>query len=83
VDIQQLLKQVKNDPQMVQRIMQSPDGQKLMQMLTQSDGRSSLDQAASSANSGSTAQMVAMLKKVMQSPEGSALINRLGSQMQQ
>ena len=54
-----------------------------MQMLTQSDGGSSLDQAASSANSGSTAQMVAMLKKVMQSPEGSALINRLGSQMQQ
>lgn len=83
MDIQQLLKQVKNDPQMVQRIMQSPDGQKLMQMLTQSDGRSSLDQAASSANSDSTAQMVAMLKKVMQSPEGSALINRLGSQMQQ
>ena len=81
MDIQQLLKQVKNDPQMVQRIMQSPDGQK--QMLTQSDGGSSLDQAASSANSGSTAQMVAMLKKVMQSPEGSALINRLGSQMQQ
>ena len=83
MDIQQLLKQVKNDPQMVQRIMQSPDGQKLMQMLTQSDGRSSLVQAPSSANSGSTAQMVAMLKKVMQSPEGSALINRLGSQMQQ
>ena len=47
MDIQQLLKQVKNDPQMVQRIMQSPDGQKLMQMLTQSDGGSSLDQAAS------------------------------------
>ena len=83
MDIQQLLKQVKNDPQMVQRIMQSKDGQKLMHMLTQPDGGSSLDQAASSANSGSTAQMVAMLKKVMQSPEGSALINRLGSQMQQ
>lgn len=83
MDIQQLLKQMKNDPQMVQRIMQSPDGQKLMQMLTGSDGGASLEHAASSASSGSTAQMVAMLKKVMQSPEGSALINRLGSQMQQ
>ena len=37
MDIQQVLQQVKNDPQMVQRIMSSPDGQKLMQMLTGSD----------------------------------------------
>ena len=36
--LQQVLQQVKNDPGMVQRIMQSPDGQKLMQLLTGSDG---------------------------------------------
>ena len=35
--MQQLMQQVKNDPQMVQRVMQSPDGQKLMQLLTSSD----------------------------------------------
>ena len=82
MDIQQLLKQVKNDPQMVQRIMSSPDAQKLMQMLTESDGGNSLNQATSAANGGNTAQMVGMLKKIMQSPEGAAIINRLGSQMQ-
>ena len=82
MDIQQVLQQVKNDPQMVQRIMSSPDGQKLMQMRTGSDGGNSLNQAASAANGGNTAQMVGMLKKIMQSPEGAASINRLGSQMQ-
>ena len=82
MDIQQVLQQVKNDPQMVQRIMSSPDGQKRMQMLTGSDGGNSLNQATSAANGGNTTQMVGMLKKIMQSPEGAAIINRLGSQMQ-
>lgn len=82
MDIQQVLQQVKNNPQMVQRMMDSSDGQKLMQMLTGADGGSSLNQATSAANSGSTVEMVKMLKKVMQSPEGAALINRLGDQLQ-
>lgn len=81
MDIQQVLQQVKNDPQLVQRMMNSPDGQKLMQLLTAPDGGNALNQATSAANSGSTTQMVGMLKKVMQSPEGAALISRLGSQL--
>ena len=81
--MQQVLQQVKNDPQMVQRVMQSPDGQKLMQLLTSSDNGAGLGHAAASAGSGNTAQMVAMLKKIIQSPEGAALMGRLGSQIQQ
>ena len=81
--MQQLMQQVKNDPQMVQRVMQSPDGQKLMQLLTSSDNGTGLGHAAASAGSGNTAQMVAMLKKIIQSPEGAALMGRLGSQLQQ
>ena len=50
MDIQQVLQQVKNDPQMVQRVMQSPDGQKLMQLLTSADGGNTLNQAATAAN---------------------------------
>ena len=83
MDMQQVLQQVKNDPQMVQRVMQSPDGQKLMQLLTSSDNGAGLGHAAASAGSGNTAQMVAMLKKIIQSPEGAALMGRLGSQIQQ
>lgn len=82
MDIQQVLQQVKNDPQLVQRMMNSPDGQKLIQLLTAADGGNALNQATSAANGGSTAQMVGMLKKVMQSPEGAALIGRLGNQLQ-
>ena len=47
-----------------------------------SDNGASLDRAAASADSGNTAQMVAMLKKVMQTPEGAALLDRLSSQLQ-
>ena len=83
MEMQQVLQQVKNDPQMVQRVMHSPDGQKLMQLLTSADGGSTLSQAATAASSGNTAQMVAMLKKIIQSPEGAALMGRLGSQLQQ
>ena len=80
--MQQLMQQVKNDPQMVQRVMQSPDGQKLMQLLTSSDNGAGLGHAAASAGSGNTAQMVSMLKKVIQTPEGAALLDRLSSQLQ-
>ena len=80
--MQQLMQQVKNDPQMVQRVMQSPDGQKLMQLLTSSDNGAGLRHAAAGAGSGNTAQMVSMLKKVMQTPEGAALLDRLSSQLQ-
>ena len=83
MDMQQVLQQVKNDPQMVQRVMHSPDGQKLMRLLTSADGGSTLSQAATAASSGNAAQMVAMLKKIIQSPEGAALMGRLGSQLQQ
>ena len=54
-----------------------------MQLLTSADGGSTLSQAATAASSGNTAQMVAMLKKIIQSPEGAALMGRLGSQLQQ
>ena len=80
--MQQLMQQVKNDPQMVQRVMQSPDGQKLMQLLTSSDNGEVRGTAGTLAVSGNTAQMVSMLKKVMQTPEGAALLDRLSSQLQ-
>ena len=77
MDMQQVLQQVKNDPQMVQRVMQSPDGQKLMQLLTSADGGSTLGQAATAASSGNTAQMVAMLKKITQSLAGRTAVFEL------
>ena len=53
-----------------------------MQLLTSSDNGAGLGHAAASAGSGNTAQMVSMLKKVMQTPEGAALLDRLSSQLQ-
>lgn len=79
--MKQIINQVKNDPQTVQRIMQSQDGQKLLQMLTRNDGGQRLNQATNACNNGNTADMVQMLKTLMQSPEGSQLINRIGNQL--
>ena len=83
MDQKELLQRLRQNPDSLQAVMQSQDGQKLMQMLSGSDGGQSLSQAAQQAQGGNTMQMVQMLRKVMSSPEGAALIQRLGNQLQQ
>ena len=62
--------------------MQSRDGQALMRMLTQQDQGASLQQAVQSAVRGDTTQMTQLVQKLMQSPDGAALINRINQTTQ-
>lgn len=71
---------LQRDPGAAQQVMQSQDGQALLQMLSGSDGGAALQQAMAQASSGDTAQLAAMLRQVMQSPDGAALIRNIGSQ---
>ena len=64
----QLIEKFRRNPAMAQSLLQSGDGQKLMQMLTRQDGGAALNRAAQSA---------AMLSSLMQSPEGMAVMNRI------
>lgn len=60
-----------------------PDGQRLLQLLSGSDGGQTLQQAAQQAESGSTAQLVQLLRRVMSTPDGAALAGRIMQQLQQ
>ena len=77
-----MLRRLKQNPAALQSVMQSQDGQRLMQMLSGADGGASLNRAATQAAGGNTGDMVQMLKKVMSSPEGAALVQRIGQSLQ-
>lgn len=75
-----MMTRLQRDPGAAQQVMQSQDGQALLQMLSGGDGGATLQQAMARASSGDTAQLAAMLRQVMQSPDGAALIRNIGSQ---
>ena len=64
-----MIQQLKSNPAMLQALMQSRDGQALMQMLSGGDRGASLQRAAQSAAKGNPAEMVRMVNQLMQSPE--------------
>ena len=74
---QQLIDKFKHNPAMAQALLQSIDGQRLMQMLTAQDGGAALNRAAQSAAMGNTRDLAAMLSSLMQSPEGMAVMSRI------
>jgi hypothetical protein len=78
----QLAEQLKNNPAMLRSLMQSRDGQMLMQLLTKDDNGTGLQQAVQSAVRGNTAQMAEMVKRVMQNPDGAALVERINKAIQ-
>ena len=73
----QLIEKFRRNPAMAQSLLQSGDGQKLMQMLTRQDGGATLNRAAQSAAMGNTKELAAMLSSLMQSPEGMAVMSRM------
>jgi len=77
-----LAEQLKNNPAMLRSLMPSRDGQMLMQMLTQGDRGAGLQQAVQAAARGNTAQMTQMVQRIMQSPDGAALIERINKAVQ-
>ena len=78
---QDMMSRLQRDPGAAQRVMESADGQALMQMLSGPDGGAGLQQAMAQASAGNTAQLASMLRQVMQSPEGAALIRNIGGNL--
>ena len=79
---QDIVNKLKSDPRALKSVMQSQDGQALLNML--SGGNSAaLGQAARQAASGDTAALSAMLSRVLSSPQGAELVQRLENKLQQ
>ena len=76
-----MMARLQRDPDAVQRVMESSDGQALMQMLSGTDGGTGLQQAMAQASSGNTAQLTEMIRQVMQSPQGAALVRNIGTNL--
>lgn len=79
----ELANRLRQNPDALQSVLRSPDGQRLLQLLSCSDGGQTLQQAAQQAESGSTAQLVQLLRRVMSTPDGAALAGRIMQQLQQ
>ena len=82
MDQREMIEQLKRNPQAVQSLLHSPDGQALMRALQGQDGGRALDQATSQAAGGNTAQITQMLKHVMSTPGGAQLIRRIAQNLQ-
>ena len=78
----QMAEHLKQNPAMLKNLMQSRDGQMLMQMLTQGDRGAGLQRAVQSAAQGNTAEMVKMVNQIMKSPDGAALVERINRAIQ-
>ena len=74
-----MMARLQRDPNAAQRVMESPDGQALMQMLSGTDGGAGLQQAMAQASNGNTAQLAEMIRQVMQTPQGAALVRNIGT----
>lgn len=82
MDLKQAAAQLHTDPDAVQRLAQSPDGQALMALMQQQNG-AQLEKAMAQGEGSSAAEMAALLKTVLSSGEGRALLQRLSQQFQQ
>lgn len=80
MELQEQIRKIQQNKALVQQLMQSPDGQKLLSMLTQ-DGGAQLQNAADAASKGNTADMVRMLAQIMKSEEGAKLVRNINSQI--
>ena len=78
-----LAEQLKRNPALLHALMQSRDGQSLMQLLTQGDQGAGLQRAVQAAVRGNTGEMVQMMNRIMQTPDGAALIQRINQAVQQ
>ena len=78
----QMAEHLKQNPAMLKNLMQSRDGQALMRMLTQQDQGASLQKAAQSAAKGDPAELARMVTRLMESPDGAALVERINKAIQ-
>ena len=76
------LERLKRDPAALQAVMGSRDGQMLLGLLSGSDGGRTLQQAVRQAAAGDASAISGMLQGIMSTPQGAALVQRIGESLQ-
>lgn len=72
-----LLQQAKIDPEKLQQMLNTPDGQEAVNLLTQNSQSAELQQAAQSASDGNTAEAVKLVGQFLKTPDGAALAKKI------
>ena len=80
--IARLAQQLKQNPELLRSLMQSRDGQTLMHLLTQGDQGAGLQRAAQAAAQGNPAEMMQLMNRILQDPNGAALAERIRNAIQ-
>lgn len=78
---QDIMQQLSRDPAALRTVMHSQNGRTLLSLLSGGDP-AALNAAARQAASGDLSSLTAMLSRVLQTPEGASLIQRLEQQLQ-
>ena len=81
MDQKEMMERLKRDPAALQAVMGSRDGQMLLGLLSGSDGGRTLQQAVRQAAAGD-ASISGMLQGIMSTPQGAALVQRIGESLQ-
>ena len=76
-----MIQQLKSDPAALRALMESPDWQALLRMLSGGDRGASLQHAAQSAAQGNPAEMARLVRQMMATPDGAALAERIKQAM--
>ena len=82
MDQKEMMERRKRDPAARQAVMGSRDGQMLLGLLSGSDGGRTLQQAVRQAAAGDASAISGMLQGIMSTPQGAALVQRIGESLQ-
>lgn len=82
MDQKEMMERLKRDPVALQAVMGSRDGQMLLGLLSGSDGGRTLQQAVRQAAAGDASAISGMLQGIMSTPQGAALVQRIGESLQ-
>lgn len=82
MDQKEMMERLKRDPVALQAVMGSRDGQMLLGLLSGSDGGRTLQQAVRQAAAGDASAISGMIQGIMSTPQGAALVQRIGESLQ-
>ena len=82
MDQKEMMERLKRDPAALQAVMGSRDGQMLLGLLSGSDGGRTLQQAVRQAAAGDASAISGMRQGIMSTPQGAALVQRIGESLQ-
>ncbi|MBO4914270.1 MAG: hypothetical protein J5449_03605 [Oscillospiraceae bacterium] len=71
------IERLKQNKGLAEQIMRSGDGQKLIGLLTRTDGGAALERAAKSAAKGDSQELSQMLSGLLNDPDGARVMSRI------